>query len=267
MIKRKGFIWGAVLAVVMLLSVAGCTPGELQALQGILQKVDSASGNIIVKLQDGSTQTFNFTDVNVETIRQALGNATLEIGDQVLVKVHKNGSVADIDVQNAEVEGVIKSLGTASVTITTEDMDEVTLLVTPDTSISIDDKAISTFADLKAGQTVEAKYNVTTMNAARIHVDTGEEDRDIEGVVKSVDAAVKTVTVTTDKGADVTLLVTPDSAIFIQGEGKSAFSDLEAGQRIRVRYDLASMSALRIMVENQKGNAWGKGHDNGKGND
>jgi uncharacterized protein YuzE len=161
--KRKSIIFGAVLAVVMLLSVAGCTPGELQALQGILQKVDSASGNITVKLQDGSTQTFNFTDVNVETIRQALGNATLEIGDQVMVKVHKNGSVADIDVQNAEVEGIIKSLGTNSVTITTEHMVDVTLQVTTDTIIRIEDKAIATFADLKIGQTVEAKYNVSTL--------------------------------------------------------------------------------------------------------
>jgi Cu/Ag efflux protein CusF/uncharacterized protein YuzE len=267
MLKRKSIIFGAVLAVIMLLAVAGCTPGELQALQGILEKVDSASGNITVKLQDGSTQTFNFTDVSVETIRQTLGNATLEVGDQVMVRIHKNGDIANIDVQNAEVEGVIKSLGTSSVTITTEDMLDVTLQVTTDTGIRIDAKASASFADLALGQTVEAKYNLNTMMAARIHVDTGEEYWDIDGTVKAVDASVKTITIATDKGVDITLLVTPDSTIFIQGEGKSAFSDLAVGQQVEARYDPSTMAALRIMVENHKGNAWGQGHDKGKGND
>jgi hypothetical protein len=44
MLKRKSFIIGAVLALVMVLGVAGCTSDELKALKGTLQKIDSVSG-------------------------------------------------------------------------------------------------------------------------------------------------------------------------------------------------------------------------------
>jgi hypothetical protein len=103
MLKLKPFLRVTILAVVILLGVAGCTPSEIQSIEGTLQNIDSVSGNVTVKLKDGSTNTFNFTDVNVETIRQALGSASLEIGDQVTIKVHKNGDVDELDVRNAEV--------------------------------------------------------------------------------------------------------------------------------------------------------------------
>jgi hypothetical protein len=170
MIKRKPLLLAAILAVVMLVGVAGCTPGEIQALQGTVQNVDSVSGNVTVKLKDGSTKTFNFTDVKVETIHQALGSASLEIGDQVTVKAHKNGNVEELDAQNAEVNGVIKSLGTDNVTITTEKKGDITLQVTSETRIKINDKGTDSFSDLKLGQKVEAKYDVTSKKALRINV-------------------------------------------------------------------------------------------------
>jgi hypothetical protein len=267
MLKRKSFIIGAVLALVMVLGVAGCTSDELKALKGTLQKIDSVSGNLTVKLQDGSTQTFNFTDVKIDTIRQTLGNATLEVGDQVTVRLHKNGDLTNIAVNVAEVRGVIKSLGSDNVAISTEHNVDITLRVTPDISIVIDGKNSPTFADLKVGQEIEAKYNVSTMIALRIHLETTEEGRDIDGIIKSLDSIKKTITITTNKHIDTTLLVTSDTAIFINDKGQSAFSDFQVGQRVEANYDLSSMNALKITVEEQNGNAWGKGHDNGKGND
>ncbi len=251
MFKRKIFVFAAILAVVMLVGVAGCTQADLQALQGTLKNVDSVSGNVTVTLKDGTTRTFNFTDVKVDTIKQALGNATLEIGDQVTVKVHKNGDVEEVDVENAEVHGIIKSLGTDSVTITTKKQGDITLKVTSETKIRIEDKGTAAFSDLKAGQEVEAKYDVTTKNALRINVDTGEEEDEgeIEGVVKAVDTTSKTVTITTEKKGDITLKVTSETVIRIEDERTAAFSDLKVGQKIEAKYDVSTMNAVKLAID------------------
>jgi hypothetical protein len=179
--KLKPFLLSAIVAVVMLVGIAGCTPADIQALQGTLQNVDSASGNVTIMLKDGSTQTFNFNNVKVETIRQALGSASLEVGDQVIVRAHKNGNVEQIDVQKAEVDGVIKSLGTNNVTITTEKKGDITLQVTSETIIRVEDKGPAAFSDLQAGQSVEAKYDVSSLKALKLTVDIEtEEDNDSE---------------------------------------------------------------------------------------
>ena len=167
MIKRKPFLLAAILAVVMQVGVIGCTPAEVQALKGTVQNIDSVSGNVTVTLKDGSTQTFNFADVTVDAIRQALGSAGIQIGDNVTIKAHKSG---DADIQNAEANGVIKSLGADNVTITTKKHGDITLQVTSETIIRINEKGTDTFSDLKVGQQVEAKYDVTSQKALRINV-------------------------------------------------------------------------------------------------
>jgi hypothetical protein len=165
MLKRKLFFSvGGLISLVMLIGIVSCTPAEIQALQGTLQNVDSISGNVTVKLNDGTTNTFNFNDVKIETIRQSLGGATLEIGDQVTVRIRTNGHIEEVDAHYAEAGGVINSLGTGNVTFTSKKGD-ITLNVTPDTKIRIEDKGNATSVDLKVGQKIEAKYDVSTKNA------------------------------------------------------------------------------------------------------
>jgi hypothetical protein len=256
MLKRNPFLLAVILAVVMLVGVAGCTPGEIQALQGTLQTIDSVSGNVTVKLKDGSTKTFNFADVKVETIRQALGSASLEIGDQVTIKASKNGEVKGLEVPKAEVGGIIKSLGTGNVTITTKKKGDITLHVTSDTRIRIEDKSTAAFSDLKIGQEVEAKYDVSTKNALRINVDMEEEEGEIEGIIKVLDTANKTVTITTEKKDDITLKVTSDTVIWIEDDGTAAFPDLKVGQKVEAKYDVSAKNAVKLDIDTGE-----KGHE------
>jgi hypothetical protein len=166
----------AISAVFLLLAVTACTPGELQSLEGILQNVDMVSGNVTVKLKDGSTKNFNFNDVKVETIRQALGNASLDIGDQIVVRASKKGEVKGIEVQSAEIEGTIKNLSTGNITIATQKKGDISINITPETVIKIEDKGTAAISDLIVGQKVEAKYDVKSMKALRITVNINEED-------------------------------------------------------------------------------------------
>jgi predicted CXXCH cytochrome family protein len=168
--RLKWFFTIGLAAGAMLLIGAACTPGDLQALQGTLQNIDTVSGNVTVKLNDGSVQTYNFNDVNVSTIRQALGTASVEIGDGVTVERDRDGRVRKVEASAAEVQGVIKGLGTARVTIDVDSKSDITLHVADNTSVRLTENARGTFSDLKVGQNVQAKYDVASGNAVRISV-------------------------------------------------------------------------------------------------
>ena len=175
--KNKFYLLGAVFSVLLLLGVTACTPADIQAFEGTLQNVDSASGTVTVTMKDGSTRTFNFNDVKVETIRQALGSATLEVGDQVTVKIHQNGDIDEVDVRRAEVNGTVKSLGTNSLTVTAENQIDVTLQVSSDIVVRSGDNTAA-FSDVQVGQEVAVKYEVTTLKALRIVIGVGSEDNE-----------------------------------------------------------------------------------------
>lgn len=257
MFKRRTFVFAAILTLVMIMGAVGCTPEELQALQGTVKNVDSVSGNVTVTLKDGTTQTFNFADVTVDTIKEAAGNATIEIGDNVTIKVRKQGDVKEVDVEYAEVHGIIKSLGTANVTITTARKGDITLKVTSETKIRIEDKGTAAFSDLKSGQEVEVKYDVATKNALRINVNTDEVDNEgeIEGTVKAVDTTNNTVTITVRGNGDITLKVISSTMIRIEDKRTAALSDIKVGQKIQARYDKSNMNALKLAIENSDGDS------------
>jgi hypothetical protein len=176
--RVKLFLTIGLAAGALLLIGTACTPGELQALEGTLQNMDTVSGNVTVKLKDGGIQTYNFNDVSVSTIRQALGKASIEIGDSVTIRRDRDGKVRRVEARAAEVEGVIKSLGTANVTITDDHKKDITLKVADNTSIRLGEDAKGTFADLRVGQSVEAKYDVVSGNAIRISLETEDDVED-----------------------------------------------------------------------------------------
>lgn len=242
------FLITLIMGALGLAGISGCTPADIQALQGTLQNIDSVSGNITVKLKDGTTQSFNLTDVKVETIRQALGNASLEIGDHVTVKAHKTGKVEGLEVERAEIGGVIKSLGTGDVTITTKKQGDITLGIKPDTTIRIGEKGSANFSALKVGQRIEVKYDVNSKMAIRINVNAEESQGEISGRITAVDSVNLTVTVNSTKGV-VVLKVTPNTTIKIEDKGTATLADLKTGQKIEAKYEAATLIATRLSVE------------------
>ena len=260
MFKGKLFMAG-ILAVVMSLAAA-CTPAELQALQGTLQNIDSVSGNITVKLKDGTTQSFNLTDVKVSTIRQALGNANLEIGDQIVVKARKGGEVEEVETERAEVGGVIKSLGTGNgtnnITITTKKQGDIMLTVTPNTTIH--NRGAANFSSIQVGQRVEVKYDVTTKAALRINVNNEDATGEAEGIIQAVNNTTMTVTIATNKSGNITVTVTANTSIRIEDKRTATFADLKVGQRVEVRYDVATKTAIKLSAEDDEEDHKGKGN-------
>ncbi len=265
MLKRKIFAIGAMLAVVgMLVGFTGCTPAELLALQGQLKNVDSVSGTVTVTFDNGTTQTFTFDNVKVQTIKQALGSATLEVGDNVTVKIRQN-HIEEVKTKYAEVEGVIAGVGADNVTITDdEDGDNVTVKVNSETEIRVGDNATAGIGDLKVGQEVEAKYDVSTMIALRITVDTDKEGHgpfaQVEGIVKAVGSS--NVTIAFGHGDNITLNVTANTTIKIKGDRTGSLLDIKVGQQVHASYDNATDNAVQIIIQAHNEDRQGRLGDN-----
>jgi uncharacterized lipoprotein YehR (DUF1307 family) len=272
--KRKIFLVG-ILIVAMLVTVglSGCSAEELKALEAVILNADTLSGTVTVQMKDGSIQTFNFADVKAETIIAALGGLSIEPGDTVIIKQDKNGNVQGVVGNFSEVDGIINGLGTDSVSIATEHGGNITLRITPETVIRIEDRGAANFTDLQVGQKVEAKYDVTTLNAVKITVeydDDGEgedqevgedrEESDVEGNITAIDLDSHNVTITTEEKGDIVVHVTSDTIIRFDERGPAAFADLELGMQVEVEYEEGSMDALEIEVDD-----WGEEGDNHQG--
>jgi hypothetical protein len=268
------------LIVAMLATVGftGCSPEQLIALEGQIQYIDTLSGNVTVRMKDGSIQTFNFADVKAETIIAALGGLSIEPGDTVIIREDKNGEAQEVVGSFAKVDGIINGLGTDSVSINTEQGANITLEITPETVIGIEDAGAVddvdegdvedvddddvedvddddvedagavNFTDLQVGQQVEAKYDVTSLEALEITIEDAEEEGEIEGIIAAIDPDNHMVTITTEQG-DIPVRVTLDTIIRFEDKGTAVFGDLQLGLQVQAEYDVSSMDALRIEVD------------------
>ena len=137
-----------------------------------------------IVLKDGTTATFNLNDINIDTIRKALGDASLDIGDNVTLEKGRHGEVKELKVRYAVIQGTIKSLGTDNITITTnitgnKNKGDITLQVTANTTII---RGLGTqkpvFTDLKVGQRIVVKYDVSTLKALTITINAAGQIQD-----------------------------------------------------------------------------------------
>ena len=110
------------LAALLLLALA-CTPVEAELIQGILQDVDAANGEITIVTKDGKTITLTIsTDASVETEGTSSSYETLEPGVSIEVSVTDDGEHAHkIVAHQSKVEGKVISVEGNEVTIQTGD--------------------------------------------------------------------------------------------------------------------------------------------------
>lgn len=167
---------------VALVATAACTPEELEVLNGVLQKVDSADGKITIVTKDGKTVTIKIDTKTEVAAGGATANATnLAPGANVEVRVKKDGQVASqIKARQSQVEGIITKIESGNVTIQARKGNPVTVVTTNTTRIEQGDEHAGTLADLKVGQRVHAKYDPTTYQAFKIEIQGKEKDDENE---------------------------------------------------------------------------------------
>ena len=157
---------------------------DAAVVQGILQNVDSISGEVTVQLKDGTTMTFNLEDVDIEALQAIAGSAVLQPGDEVELTLDEDDSVTTLAPSIAKAEGTIVSVDieASTVTITAENGIEFTVALTPETRIQGKGPgpSASELSELSPGMIVDVKYNPETLDASRSHFDRRDRDRDEE---------------------------------------------------------------------------------------
>ncbi|HLF05351.1 MAG TPA: DUF5666 domain-containing protein [Dehalococcoidia bacterium] len=260
------------LAGLALVATTACDAAAQAQLQGILQNVDSVSGDVTVKLNDGSVITVNLKDVKVEALASAVGNASLEPGSNVTIELDGEQRVKKLKSHAVEVEGVIKALDPAKGEVTIDaDGAEVTLQVTPDTKIELEDEDSdgtgATFADLQVGQEVEAKYPAGATTALKIEVDDqdeedddaavagdqgaddddDEDDREVHGTVTAVNQSTKEVTIRGRDGVEATYQVMPSTKL--ENHGRAAFDAIQTGMVVEAKFHPVTKELMKLQVE------------------
>ena len=244
---------------------AGIGDGKVE-IEGVIKTPGTTS--LVITTSHKDDVTVMLTDTTV--IRHGdttIAAVDLKAGQRVHAKATSaNGTLTatQIEVQDenekegeASAKGVVKSVGTDSLVVTTASGD-VTVNVDGHTIIRSGAKAL-TLADIKAGDLVEAegtKIDDHTLLAKLVQVENeneNEHEAAISGVVKS--AGKSSLVVTTSKG-DVTVNV--DGATKITKQGKAiTLADVAVGDHVEAEGTLAdpqTLNATKIQDETENEN-------------
>jgi len=249
--SKRYFIFGVLIS--LLLGLTSCYPvddkNDTQSIHGTLKKFDSISGDVTLILNDGSTLKSNLKDVNVETISRTLGNTSLEPGTDVTINEDKSGKIKDLKAHSAEVEGVIRSveLLKRKVTITLEKKGQITLNVTPTTSIVFMGSIEATLDDLIIGQRIEASYDVENKNALKLNTQPEDDwaQGEVRGNIVSMNSQAQTITVLSETGVKTPpLKVTASSKLWV--DKATTFRSLYVGMGVKIRFNPETNELLKL---------------------
>ncbi len=245
--KRTGKIVVAMVAALLLVFTAACTPRQVELVEGILQNVDSANGEITIVTKDGKTVTLTIaTEAPVETEGASSAIETLEPGVFVEVEVNDDGQVAHhIKARLAKVKGTIIDIVGDNVTVASKGGQTVAVLVTNDTRIELEDDFTGTIADLHIGLEVEIKFDPESRVAFKI--DTEEEEAEIEGIIFHIGS--DNVTIKTEQGYKRTLVITNTTRIELEDDFTGTIVDLQVGMEVEAKFDPFTRLAFKIEVE------------------
>ena len=230
-------------------------------LSGVIKAVDVAGSSLTVTARKTGADVVLKVDAATQIKRGNHKTATLadlQVGDKVEVKYDTTTMLASRITAKADlvsVKGVISAVNVAGSTLSitpTKGGADVTVLVDSATMIKRANK-VATLADLQVGDKVEAKYNRVSMLAVSIVAKLNIVN--LNGAITAVDTAAGTITVTPKKaGADVVLNVNADTRIIRNGKLATP-ADLQVGDKLEVKYNVAGMLALKIEAQNRsKGN-------------
>ncbi len=181
-------ITAVLIGATALLAAVGCSDlenADPPVLNGILQNVDSISGEVTVELKDGTTATFNLDDVDVGQLQAIAGTALLEAGDEVTELTFDNdSSVTSVSPLIVKIEGTVLEIDSEALTISVvaENGIELTVNVDPQTRFSARGKgpSESSLDELTVDTEIDLEYNHKTMHATRIHFSRNNDSDDVD---------------------------------------------------------------------------------------
>ena len=244
------------LLAALILAALACTSADVELLQGILQDVDSANGEITIVTKDGKTITLIIsTDAPVDTEGASSSFEALEPGVSIEVKVADDGEHAtEISARQSKIHGTVVSVevnddGNYEVSIQPEDGGSVVLVIVDEsTRIELGDDWSGPLADIPLGADIEVKFDSETGMAFKL--DWEREEAEIEGWVENIEG--DQVTIRTERGRLLTVTVGENARIELDDDWPGTSTDIVKGLKIEVEFDPSSLAVFEIEIEREK---------------
>ncbi|HEX9896241.1 MAG TPA: hypothetical protein VGA85_01075 [Dehalococcoidales bacterium] len=115
--------------------------------------------------------------------------------------------------------------------------------------INLKDVNVATIGKTSGIASLEAGTRIT-INKDRSGkvIDLKTHTAELGGVIKSIDPVKQKVTITLDEKGQITLNVTNDTLIILEGNVEATFAYLKMGQKIEASYDVENKNALKLNV-------------------
>ncbi len=267
----------SILAITVLTFSAACNGSNTQHLQGILENIDTISGQITIVTEDRETHVITFdSTTQVTNNGETVAIGALEPGAHIEIELEKGGAetARTIEARLARVEGTVSSWQDGELTVTPENGGQpVRIKLDNTTQIRTEDGDSGTTADLSSGIRVEVRYDPQTDIASGIYLgkeingDTsGNDDRDNSSETPTGTIEVMgTVTGISDGHIGVntgtgSLVVSIDnSTVFKENDDSPRTAgDISISTTIKLYYDPDTMTAVKIEIEDEIGGESGE---------
>lgn len=204
-----------------------------RVVKGIVDSVGTDS--ITLKHKDGSTLTIAVTSETKIRVNGADATlADIHAGFRAIVLRNSDGSAKAIVAKDAafksEVHGVVSAVGSDSITLKLKNGDSVEIAVTSATKIHLK-CGPGTLADIEVGFRAKVKRN-SDGSARRIQAVQPHFKCVVHGTVSAVGS--DSLTLTLESGASLTVPVTADTDIYVNG-AEGSLADIQVGYLANVK--------------------------------
>jgi len=223
--------------------------------KGTITAIDTTAGTVTFQSKSGTSVTVT---VNASTVLERNGAvATLSsfaVGDSIKVKYDPTTLIATKveakDHSGVESKGTITAIDTTAGTLTFQRRDgtSITISVTA-TTVLARNGATATLSSFVVGDTVEVKYNPTTLVATKVESenDSCNQGTRASGTVTAVDTTAGTLTFQTAAGASITVNVNA-STVFEQNCASTTLASVVVGDSVTVKYDANTLIATKVEI-------------------
>ncbi len=267
---RKYF---GVLAVALAVLLAGQADakkgGNTTTLQGTVYAIDASGGSVTLQAQDGTLTALNVVrNSRLRRNNKKVALSGLVLGDLATAQYDASNNTKQLSATGVAVStlaggvvGVQSGTGVVQLNSGSFGTNAHTRIIRNGQVSSLgtltsQDHVVAHVRPNGAGTSALTGEDDTAVD---VQVE-GPEECEVSGTITAIDLTANTVTIASEyDGGDVTVNVTPDTLIEIDGVAAPTIADLAVGQYVEVVYASDTQNAFRIEVVNEDEEGYAEG--------
>jgi hypothetical protein len=248
--------------------------GSLTTVQGTVYAVDAGGGTVTLQGQDGALTSLNvLRNSKLKRNNKKVVLTGLVLGDQATAQYDSSSNTKQLSATGVTVSTVSGGVVGVKTGTGVVQLDRGSFGTNAHTRI-IRNGQVSTLGTLtsqdhvvahvtKGGGSANSATRTGTTGSDDTAVDVqveGPEECEIEGTITEIDLTANTVTIASEYDDwGVTVNVTPDTIIEVEGIEAPTIADLAVGQYVEVVYASDTQNAFRIEVQNEEEEGYAEG--------